>query len=474
MVDDLGDLALDLGLDFTKPNLRAGLIPQQIAFLDDPATRKAARTSRQAGKTEDVLVMLTEACLERPCVCAYINRQTKQAKATVWQRFKDFFRKHEIPVRSAIGDSCLHFANGSILYVLGAKDKLNAEFFRGQIYRIIVLDETQSFEVETLRFLLDKVLDACLFKEGGTLAIVGTPDTICNGFFHDVAPNEPTAASWPTHHWTWRDNPGLPNKDKFHAELLRSHQWTGREPEYISEWEGKWCKDIRTLLFEGYRPIECEYKTLPPDVRWSYTLGCDVGATRDLSAFVLWAWSMQHKVAHVVREDVASGRDVTAFCQKVQQYWAQIPGLSVIMDDGALGAGYLKELQQRWKIPALGKTKTKGFKAGMVRIINDQFRKGTIQVCDSTTPRLRFQLENVRFDQKTQIENELDPMDFGDAFLYGYSHVYSFLYEPEAPELPSQRLTREAEERYQRTARQFRTEEEVELDEVMETPEWPE
>lgn len=471
-MDDLDDLIPGLAQTICKPNVFRRLIPQQLAFIKDPAKRKAAKTSRQAGKTEAVLALLTDACLERQCVTVYINRQTKQAKATVWQRFKDFFRENDIPVRGHLGDSYFEFANGSMLYVLGAKDKLNAEFFRGQIYRLIVLDETQSFEPETLKLLLEKVLDACLFKEGGTLAIVGTPDTICNGFFHDITKED--GPMWPTYHWTWRDNPGLPNKEAFHVELLKSHNWSGSEPEYISEWEGKWCKDIRTLLFEGYRPVSNEYRTLPPG-QWSYTLGCDVGATRDLSAFTLFAWSIKNQSAHVVREDEAAGRDVTSFCQKVQQYWAHIPGLSVIMDDGALGAGYLKELQQRWKIPAIGKTKTAGYKAGMVRIINDQFRKGNILVNAQTTPKLRYQLENVRYDAKTQIEHKDDACDFLDSFIYGYSHVYSFLFQPEVKETQDQRLTREAEERYQRTVRQFRTEDEVEFDEMTtELPEWPE
>jgi hypothetical protein len=461
-------------------NVFDGLSPPQLQFIQDKSKFKAALCTRQAGKTEAAIAYLTHLCLSAPnSNCVYINRTLKQAKAVIWQRFRQFFNRFDIKVKANQNEQSLTFENGSVLYISGAQDQEDADRFRGLICRLIIIDEAQGFRPEILKYLLEKVLDACLFRHGGTLALCGTPDTICNGFFFDVTKRD-SQLGWSTTRWSWADNPGWANKDDFIKAVKAQHGWNGSEPEFISEWCGEWTKDNRSLLFEGFQVIKNEVQSLPTGFSWRYTLGADVGATRDLSAFVLIAWSMQTPTCYVVNAEGLPGRDVTGFCQNVDKYYRTIPELTVIMDDGALGAGYLKELQNRWRIPAIGKTKTPGYKAGMVRIINDQFRLNRIALKSDATGALRDQLQMVRFDEATQIENKADPCDYADAFVYGFSHVYSFLHTPEPPPLSvPERLAVEDEERWQRTVKQFQTQEELDEEEFLnpEAPElldWPE
>ena len=44
---------------------------------------------------------------------------------------------------------------------------------------------------------------------------------------------------------------------------MNVHGWQGDEPEYLSEWEGKWTKDVRSLLFNEYLPIRNEIPIYP-------------------------------------------------------------------------------------------------------------------------------------------------------------------------------------------------------------------
>jgi len=482
-VNDLQQLAAAL-VASAKPAaspVLSGLSEPQLRFIRDPSKSKCALTTRQAGKTEAALAYLTSTCLNRPnTTCVYINRSLKQGKATVWLRFRQFFRRHGINARWHGQDQTFTFDNESVLYISGAKDVDECDRFRGLICSMVLLDECQSFRPAILTYLMNEVLDACLFKHNGTLVLCGTPNVQCNGFFFEVTREDSQYSGWSTTRWSWADNPGIPNKEQYIKAVLDKHKWKGDEPEYQSEWMGKWTKDTRSLLFEAFRPIVNEFQELPKGPTWRYTLGCDVGATRDLSAFVLIAWSVQTPTAYVISAEGVPGRDVTGYCQQVQSYWRKIPGLTVIMDDGALGAGYLRELQNRYKIPALGKTKTAGYKAGMVRIINDQFRLEKISLSARGCGALRENLQSVRFDLKTQIEHKDDPCDYADAFLYAYSHVYSFLHVPDPiPPTVEEKHRQEEQERYERTVKQFRTDEEVMEDEMFEglteeLPDWPE
>jgi hypothetical protein len=469
-----------------RMDLFAHLSEPQKRFIHDPAKNKAALTSRQAGKTEAAIALLVSTCLATNKVnVVYINRSLKQGKMTIRDRVREFLYDHAIGFTWNSQDQCYSFENGSMFYISGAKDLDECDRFRGIICKLILLDETQDFRQEVLTYLLDKVLDACLFKHNGTLVMCGTPNTLCTGTFYDVTCKESPnymGAEWSVTEWTYKENPGIPDKEQYVASVLKKHTWVGSEPEYLTEWCGKWVKDSRALLFDSFRYERNEFDQLPNGPIWQYVLGCDVGATRDLSTFCLWAWSMRSPIAYVVSaQGMSSTPDdahVTLFCQRVQEYHAKIANLAVIMDDGGLGAGYLKELRNKYGVPAIGKNHAKGHKSGMVRIINDQFRAGRVLLNKKHTDELKAQLMLVRFDPKTQIEQKEDPCDFVDSFIYGYSYVYSLLHVPEEKKTQEQ-VTKEYEaQMFESTMQMLRPPEQVMEDEMREAltddlPDWP-
>ena len=288
--------------------------------------------------------------------------------------------------------------------------------------------------------------------------MLGTPDTYCTGYFYEVT--EQIKKGYSVHKWTYRDNPGIVNPDTFINQIKAVHGWIGTEPEYLSEWEGIWSKDTRTLLFNEFLLNRNEYVDLPQGIKWNYAMGTDVGV-RDSCAFVVLAWSTQTPNIYVIETYSEKNMIPTTYGQKVLQFIKQYPGLRVVQDAGALGLGYAEELRRTFQIPIEAADKRPGRKATGIRFINDQFRLGNLKIQIYKSANLKKQLQTVRFDDKTQIENKSDVCDELDALIYAYGFVYSFLYQAPPPPPTPEQLEQQLKDRmYQETVHQFRSPEE--------------
>lgn len=178
-------------------------------------------------------------------------------------------------------------------------------------------------------------------------------------------------------------------------------------------------------------------------LRWHYVLAVDLGASeeRPTTAFVLLAWCESSRVVYAVKSwTMASGSpqrtsDMIAATRDVY------PIERIIVDAGALGAGYLRDFQRRFGEAA--KAAEKRDKAGARRLINGELERAQVvlvegdhtsaETVDGEERNLVWELETLRYDVNGLDADPTQPDHLTDALMYGWRECYAWAATMPAP-----------------------------------------
>lgn len=407
------------------------LFPQQYSFVSDSSPYKIAVTSRRAGKTVACAAHLLDTALSKDNVnCLYITLSRNNAKKLVWRELRRLNKEYKLGGKENQSELSIQFANGSFIYVSGAKDTSEIEKFRGLAIKLCYIDECQSFR-PYLKDLIEDIIDPALMDHAGSLCLIGTPGPVPTGYFHKCATD--TSTTWSRHYWTFRDNPHIITRhNKTHQELLdRTLKLRGvsvDDPSIQREWFGRWVLDDNALLLRYNEAIN-DFNEMQP-VEYSYILGIDLGF-KDADALAVIAWAESDPYTYLVEEVVATKQGLTELVNEINKLRSKYKISKMVIDEGGLGKKLAEELRRRHAIPVQAADKVR--KMENIAFLNDALRTGRFKA----KPTSRFAQDSflVEIDRekttptKIVVKNSFHS-DIIDAVLYAFKESPAFSYTP--------------------------------------------
>lgn len=442
------------------------LFPQQLKFVTDPSPFKIAVTTRRAGKSTSCVADLVSTALQTPeCVCLYITLSRKNAKRLVWPEFKRINKRYKLSVTPNESDLSLTFPNGSVIYLLGAKDRGSIEDFRGLAIKKVYIDEGQSFPVY-IKDLIDDVLGPALIDHSGTLCLIGTPGPVPSGYFYDLTKNK----GWSNHFWSFFDNPHIALKSKHtHQEMLDRElrrRGVGVDDASIQrEWFGKWVVDRNALVFQ-YDDAINNYVELPKGP-WTYILGIDLGFD-DADALALLGYQDVGSEVYLFEEIVTRHQDITSLVEQIDKLKKKYDISKIVIDTAGLGKKITEEISRRYQIPMIPADKSR--KLEYIELFNDVLRTGKFKA--KAGSKFSQDCNKVEWDldkstpEKKAISKRFHS-DICDAVVYAWKEAYAYTFKkaPNKPRPGSPEYFKELEDKtYESEFERLRKAEEMDED----------
>lgn len=407
--------------------LAAALSPRQRKLHEDPATQICVVCTRQSGKTSEALLKLVR-CMFGPKrgTIAYVCLPTRdRARDAFWDRWKSITEvfgltedhHHETLLETRF--------NGNVVRFVGVPDKKRADRVRSQTLDLIIIDEAANFADDVLRYLIESCASAALGIKNGLLYICSTPGMDPSGYLYRLYTDP--ALDFSRHFLDLSDNPAWKDPAAYLEKVRRQFGYSEDDPTYQREWLGRWVAD---LALRVYRIDAANLIDAPG--RYDYTvMALDLGAT-DESAISVLGWAANSRELHCLHDEADSDLDLTDVAERVRALQEQYRPL-VTMVDGAAKQSVL-ELTNRHGIALEATPKAPGYKPKAIAQLNADFRRGLVKVPRSFE--VVGQMRALQWAQKAVgvRENQGQPNDRCDAFLYAYLRASHYLEQAPAPE----------------------------------------
>jgi hypothetical protein len=425
------------------------LFKHQLDFVKDPSPFKEATTTRRAGKSVACVADLTNTCILFPnTISAYITLSRVNAKRLVWPIFKKLNREYKLGGLPNESELSIAYPNGSMLYLLGVKDKASIEHLRGLALKKVYLDECQSFP-NYIAGLVNDVISPALMDHSGNLALIGTPGPIPSGYFYDITKNN----NWSHHSWSYFDNPRLPflamglsHLDVLNRELKRRGVGT-EDPSIQREWFGKWAMDEESLVYKFNSSLNT-FNTLPKG-SYNYILGVDLGYD-DADALAVLAWSEADSTTYLVDEVVTHHQGITELVRQINTLRKKWDITKIVVDTAGLGKKIGEEVSKRYGIAMEPAEKAR--KLEYIELMNDDLRTGRLKtlpnsVFSQDAMKVEWDMDKSRPDKL--IISDRFHSDICEAVLYAWRYSYGFTHKPtqNTPKMYSDAWAKEEAER---------------------------
>jgi hypothetical protein len=406
-----------------------GLTVYQKQFILDPSTRKAAITSRQAGKTEACIRYLLKTAYETPSsISLFIGLSIAAVRRGFWRRLKTEARKMGMSFEPNITEFSLTLPNESVIYVSGADNADDIERFRGMTCNLIIMDECGSFG-EHIRELVEEVLEPTLMIYSGSLCLTGTPKSRCAGLFFDATTKAPGNEFWSIHRWQTIDNPLFSNKKNYLEELKAKHGWTDETPKYRREYQGEWIPSNEELVYD-YSPFKNAWNGQLPKGDLTYCAGIDFGY-RDKTVITVACYSNSSPNLYIIYSEGWEKLDITGIVSKVEKVKSLYPKIYTwIADTGGLGKTITEELLRRHHLHIIPAVKTE--KMAFIALMNDDLRQGKIKTTPNTALTQEWSTLILAEDGN---EDQTQHNDYCDSALYAYRFARNYMFRPKEKEL---------------------------------------
>ena len=165
----------------------------QADFILDPARLKAAFCTRRAAKSYTGGLYLIKEALDYPgCNCLFVGLTRGEAKRIVWKDIlKDIDKKYALGMTFNEAELTATLPNGSVIYVTGADaNEEEMEKLLGLKYRLIIIDESQSYSIDQRRMVYG-ILKPATADLRGTICMLARPATRLSPFFTRSQSNPP-------------------------------------------------------------------------------------------------------------------------------------------------------------------------------------------------------------------------------------------------------------------------------------------
>lgn len=396
--------------------LMQGLHPEQRKALRLHGRFRAVIAPRRSGKSYLMATWLLGGRSGQ--VSLYAARTLKSAKAIMLPVFAELNARYGLGlvIRTAEGE--IIEPSGHVIRFHGLKDRAAAELLRGQKFRRIAVDEGGAFDTELLEFSIQAVLQPTLFDQRGELILGGTPGPIPKGYFYDVV-GDPlgtgAAGRWPSHAWTLRQNPHILDADEAIAEILETNGWTADHPRAQRELFGRWANDAGALIYR----YQGERWAQPPASGKTVLVVDFAGSDKpeaDDTAFLVGR-QPHDKRPHVwlLEGFRKHGINLQRIAETIRALKTKHSVSRIIVDAGALGAGYALTLHEVYNIDCEAADK-RDKRARIERVVAALDTK-TLHICADASA-IADEWLSLQWDEGRKTHHEACADDLSDACLY--------------------------------------------------------
>jgi len=419
------------------------------------------RCGRRAGKTRLIAIALLEAALQLPAVpVLYVTLTRGNAKEILWDELLSVHDEYKLGFRVREGALELISPLGIKIQLRGAHTKREIAKYRGKKFKLVILDEAQSFPNSVLEPLVRDVIMPTLLDYEGTLWLAGTRPPLRKGYFWECFDGK-LKDRYELHSWTVKENTKLPARaagksiEDILAEFRKDNGWTESDKTYRREILDQDVEDREALLYE-YLDTRNGYTQLPQSPAWHYALAWDLGIGGDEEKpeqeggtmyLCILGWPEHDRRVFLVDEwsgnksgDAKS--DITDTAAEAHRLIEKYRPERYVLDYGGLGKLIAAEIRQRHHIPV--KAAEKSQKGAFIALFNTAMRKGEFfaradSVFAQECALVKKDFEALANGGKLQ---ELPPRKGGfhgnatDGVLYGWRECRAWMEQlpPERPE----------------------------------------
>lgn len=313
----------------------ATLRPHQQRLIADNHKRIAVRGRRRVGKSVAYFAKILMAARSK------MGGDYAYISLTI----KDSMRRLKRVATQIFGQD-VHFSDDGVVtipstesqIVIGGMEKLfNLKRLRGDGWDGLVVDEIQDGAPETVKWLLESVIEPAMSDKDGWLCLSGTPGNRKLGTWWEISGRSAlvprmdadgvlrsTSAlfggeskaqeyEWSLHEWNWEDAP-QETRDRDLARKRRKG-WPDNHPVWVREYLNQWTEDNEDLACPHFDPLRNLWDPgkrsarnpfgLPEGYEWQYVCGMDLGfSKREPFGLTVAAYSRNHPaVFHVYEYD---------------------------------------------------------------------------------------------------------------------------------------------------------------------------
>lgn len=286
---------------------------QQEVFDNDTDKVILAICSRRAGKTELMGRLLVKRLLKPDQHIVYINRSFDSAVRQISKPFDAAMQSvgDSLKITSgSIGGGLVQFDNGSWLFIVGNNNAGDVSKVRGEKVALAIVDEFG--HMRHLKELVQEVLQpATIDYADSQMVFVGTPPRTKVSFAHELWNN----GNVKRYHWTFMDNPFIPNKDQVIPQVCAMYGVTPDSMFIRREYFGDInAYDDEAIYIKKYFKKEPDKNKL---YHYAY-VGIDWGY-EDKAAVVGMIADKNEKVMYIVKDWSEAKKGITEISSKAQE-----------------------------------------------------------------------------------------------------------------------------------------------------------
>ena len=300
---------------FALYQIRKTLYDKQAEVFDNDTDKIIlAICSRRSGKTELMGRLLVKRLLKPDQHVVYINRSFDAAVRQIQKPFDTALQAVGDSlkiVQGSIGGGLVQFDNGSWLLIVGNNNAADVNKIRGEKVALVIIDEFG--HMRHLKELVQEVLQpATIDYADSQMVFVGTPPRTKVSFAHELWNNNGNVKRY---HWTFMDNPFIPNKDQVIPQVCAMYGVTPDSMFIRREYFG----DVNAYDDEAIY-IKKYFKQEPPkDKLYHYAyVGIDWGY-EDKAAVVAMIADKNDKKMYIVKDWSEAKKGITEISSKVQE-----------------------------------------------------------------------------------------------------------------------------------------------------------
>ena len=448
----------------TKHNAIADEVcfPEQLAFVKDPAKRKAALCPRRSGKSMAIGILLLQEALSYPRrKSLYLGLTSDSAHNVIFQDIIEReCNKRRIKFKYNNTTHEMTFTNGHKIKLAGM-DSSPRDMNRllGGHYHIVVIDECQSY-TQDLKTIVEKRLDPAMrdyaFSGGNIVVLAGTPGEHRGEHYWWLTTKQTTTGlpdpdrtkGWSVHSWGVDKNPYMAKQyAAVCEEKLALYGPAYQEmPDFQSEWLGKWVIEPGSMVYKWNPEIntlkdeQVMRELLEGNPRWTYVIGLDLGWD-DATAIVVTAWCPTDPNFYVVHTELVNHTAMSQIGGILAAYRNRFNAVRIVADAGG-GASKLfaASLASDFSLPIVAADKHE--KANKIGLMNGDFMSGKIKVIAASNKALIQEWEKLTIDRKAWDRGEWKESEKcanhgADSCLYAFRdslHHHAVVPVPKKPE----------------------------------------
>ena len=296
---------------FQQYQIRNTLYDKQQDVYDNSTDKfMIVINSRRSGKTELMGRLLAKRVCRPDQHCVYINRSFDAAVRQIQKPLETALEAAGLHYRGTINGGKIEFDNGSWILIVGNNNASDVNKLRGEKLALVLCDECG--HMRHLRELINEIIaPATMDYADSQIVMVGTPPRTRNGFVQELWEK----GNIRKYHWTFKDNPFIPNKDNVIQEAC---EMFGISPdsnfikrEYLGD---MYAYDTEAIYIKHYDKAEPDkdklYSHAYVAVDWGY---------EDKAAVVGMLADKNAKKLYIVKDWSEAKKGIVEISQRVQE-----------------------------------------------------------------------------------------------------------------------------------------------------------